>query len=379
MTEMLVTNARLVLADRTLDGAMSVRDGLIRDIGEGPSAVADGVDFEGDFLIPGFVELHTDNLEKHLQPRPGVMWPSSAASVVGHDVQIAGAGITTVFDAVAVGEYSSASARRQMITTTVETVANPRVREVLRSEHLLHLRCELADPAVLDIYEPIADNPYVKLVSLMDHTPGQRQWADLAKWRQFNRDKKWTDLEFDQMVADRIAAQSQYVSHYRAAVIDLAREHGTVLASHDDTTPEHVDEAMNDGISISEFPTSIDAAAHAHRRGMKVVMGAPNVVRGGSHSGNVSAIDLVQRDLLDGLSSDYVPSSLMQSVFLLNQSAGIDLAKAVSFVSANPARMVGLNDRGVIEIGKRADFSRVRLIDGVPVILSVWREGRRVS
>lgn len=379
MTEMLVTNARLVLADRILDGAMAVQRGLIQDIGEGPSSVADAIDFEGDFLIPGFVELHTDNLEKHLQPRPGVMWPSSAASVVGHDVQIAGAGITTVFDAVAVGEYSSASARRQMIITTVETVANPRVREVLRSEHLLHLRCELADPAVLDIYKPIADNPYVKLVSLMDHTPGQRQWADLAKWRQFNRDKKWTDLEFNQMVADRIAAQSQYVNRYRTAVIDLAREHGTVLASHDDTTPEHVDEAMNDGISISEFPTSIDAAAHAHRRGMKVVMGAPNVVRGGSHSGNVSAIDLVQRDLLDGLSSDYVPSSLMQSVFLLNQSAGIDLAKAVSFVSANPARMVGLDDRGVIEIGKRADFSRVRLIDGVPVILSVWREGRRVS
>jgi len=162
-------------------------------------------------------------------------------------------------------------------------------------------------------------------------------------------------------------------------VIALAREHGTVLASHDDTTPEHVDEAIDDGISISEFPTSIDAAAHAHRRGMKVVMGAPNVVRGGSHSGNVSAIDLVRKDLLDGLSSDYVPSSLMQSVFLLNQSEGIDLAKAVALVSANPARMVGLNDRGVIEIGKRADFSRVRLIDGVPVILSVWREGKRVS
>jgi alpha-D-ribose 1-methylphosphonate 5-triphosphate diphosphatase len=379
MTEMLVTNARLVLAESTLDGVLSVQDGRINDIGEGPSSVTHAIDFEGDFLLPGFVELHTDNLEKHLQPRPGVMWPSSAASVVAHDVQIAGAGITTVFDAVAVGEYSAASARRQMITTTVETVANPRVRDVLRSEHLLHLRCELADSAVLDIYEPIADNPYVRLVSLMDHTPGQRQWADLAKWRQFNRDKKWTDLEFDQMVADRIAAQSQYVNRYRAAVIALAREHGTVLASHDDTTPEHVDEAIDDGISISEFPTSIDAAAHAHRRGMKVVMGAPNVVRGGSHSGNVSAIDLVRKDLLDGLSSDYVPSSLMQSVFLLNQSEGIDLAKAVALVSANPARMVGLNDRGVIEIGKRADFSRVRLIDGVPVILSVWREGKRVS
>lgn len=379
MTEMLVTNARLVLADNTLDGTVGIQDGRINDIGEGSSSVADAIDFEGDFLLPGFVELHTDNLEKHLQPRPGVMWPSSAASVIAHDVQIAGAGITTVFDAVSVGEYSSASARRQMITSTVETVANARVREVLRSEHLLHLRCELADLAVLDIYEPIADNPYVKLVSLMDHTPGQRQWADLAKWRQFNRDKKWTDLEFYQMVEDRIAAQSQYVSRYRTAVIELARQHGTVLASHDDTTPEHIDEAVSDGIAISEFPTSIDAAAHANRRGMKVVMGAPNVVRGGSHSGNVSAIDLVRQDFLDGLSSDYVPSSLMQSVFLLNQSEGIDLAKAVSLVSDNPARMVGLDDRGVIEIGKRADFSRVRLIDGVPVILSVWREGKRVS
>ena len=377
MADMLVTNARIVLADRLIHGALSVREGVIADIG-GPSASPSALDFEGDMLLPGFVELHTDNLEKHLQPRPGVMWPSSHAAVLAHDVQIAGAGITTVFDAVSVGEYSAASARRQMIASTVETVTNPQMRQVMRAEHLLHLRCELADPAVLEIYQPLASNPYVKLVSLMDHTPGQRQWADLSKWRQFNRDKKWTDFEFEQMVEQRRAAQAKHAEAHRRSVVALAHHHGTVMASHDDTTREHVEEAVRIGIAISEFPTTLGAAAHANKRGMKVVMGAPNVVRGGSHSGNVSAIDLAKRDFLDALSSDYVPSSLMQAVFHLNRNEGIELPKAVAMVSATPAAMVGLDDRGVMEPGKRADFSRVRLIDGLPVVIGVCREGRRV-
>jgi alpha-D-ribose 1-methylphosphonate 5-triphosphate diphosphatase len=378
MTDMLVTNARIVLADDVIDGALAVSGGLIANIGS-PSALGSALDFEGDMLLPGFVELHTDNLEKHLQPRPGVMWPSGNAAVLAHDIQIAGAGITTVFDAVSVGEYSAASARRQMIASTVETVTNPQMRQVMRAEHLLHLRCELADPAVLEIYQPLASNPYVKLVSLMDHTPGQRQWADLSKWRLFNRDKKWTDLEFEQMVEKRRADQALHAEAHRRSVISLAHHYGTVLASHDDTTREHVEEAVDAGIAISEFPTTLGAAGHANKRGMKVVMGAPNVVRGGSHSGNVSAIELAKRDFLDALSSDYVPSSLMQAVFHFSNNEGIELPKAVAMVSATPAAMVGLDDRGVIATGKHADFSRVRLIDDLPVVLGVWRQGQRVS
>jgi len=378
MTELVVSNAVVVTRDSVVNGSIAVRGGLIGEIGEGSSRVPQALDFEGDYLIPGFVEVHTDNLEKHLQPRPGVMWPSASAAVLSHDVQIAGAGITTVFDAVSVGEYSAASARRQMITTTVETVSNPRIREVLKAEHLLHLRCELADPAVMDIYQPIAGNPFVKLVSLMDHTPGQRQWADLEKWRQFNRDKKWTDMEFEAMVAKRKADQAKHAEIHRRSVIALARHYGTVMASHDDTTREHVEEAVAEGIAISEFPTTLGAAGHAAKRGMKVVMGAPNVVRGGSHSGNVSAIELAQRGFLDGLSSDYVPASLMQAVFLLAVNDGIALPEAVAMVSANPAEMVGLTDRGAIEAGKRADFSRVRLVEGMPVVLGVWRGGQRI-
>jgi len=378
MSGLQISNAALVLADRVEHGSIEVREGAIVAVDAGTTALAAALDFEGDYLLPGFVEVHTDNLEKHLQPRPDVMWPSSAAAVIAHDVQIAGAGITTVFDAVSLGEYSAASGRRQMIATTVETIANPNVRGVLRAEHLLHLRCELADAAVLEIYRPLAGNPYVRLISLMDHTPGQRQWADLAKWRQFNRDKKWTDPEVEAIVEQRRADQARHAEHHRRSVIALARAQGTVMASHDDTTREHVEEAIADGISISEFPTTLGAAGHAHKRGMKVVMGAPNIVRGSSHSGNVSAIDLARRGFLDGLSSDYVPSSLMQAVFLLSNEAGIDLAEATSLVSANPAAMVGLDDRGTIAIGKRADFSRVRLVEGLPVVMGVWRQGRRV-
>jgi alpha-D-ribose 1-methylphosphonate 5-triphosphate diphosphatase len=249
---------------------------------------------------------------------------------------------------------------------------------VLRAEHLLHLRCELADSAVLEIYEPLAGNPYVRLISLMDHTPGQRQWADLAKWRQFNRDRKWTDIQFETIIGQRRADQARNVEPHRRSVIALARASGTVMASHDDTTREHVEEAITDGISISEFPTTLGAAGHAHKRGMNVVMGAPNVVRGSSHSGNVSAIELARRGFLDGLSSDYVPSSLLQAVFLLHQQEGIDLPRATALVSSNPAAMVGLDDRGTIEVGKRADFSRVRLVDGLPVVIGVWRQGQRV-
>jgi alpha-D-ribose 1-methylphosphonate 5-triphosphate diphosphatase len=379
MSDLLITNAALVASDQVLHGSMDVRAGKIAAIDAGGVATPAALDFEGDYLLPGFVEVHTDNLERHLQPRPGVMWPSSVAAVLAHDVQIAGAGITTVFDAVSVGEYSAASGRRQMIAKAVETISDPRVRDVLRAEHLLHMRCELADTAVMEIYQPLASNPYVRLVSLMDHTPGQRQWADLSKWREFNRDKKWTDNEFDAVVEQRRADQARHVEIHRRSVIALARSHGTVMASHDDTTREHVEEALADGISISEFPTTLGAAGHANKRGMKVVMGAPNVVRGSSHSGNVSAIELARRGFLDGLSSDYVPSSLMQAVFVLHRQEGIALPDATALVSVNPAAMVGLEDRGAIEAGKRADFSRVRLVDGVPVVMGVWREGRRIS
>jgi alpha-D-ribose 1-methylphosphonate 5-triphosphate diphosphatase len=161
--------------------------------------------------------------------------------------------------------------------------------------------------------------------------------------------------------------------------VEHAQRRGIPLASHDDTLPEHVDEAERDGVVISEFPTRVEAARAARDKGMSIVMGAPNVVRGGSHSGNVAAAELARKGLLDTLSSDYVPSSLMLAAFRLTQEADFTVPQALALVSRNPARAVGLGDRGEIAPAMRADVARVRLSGAEPVVRAVWREGRRVA
>lgn len=379
MADQVLTGARLVLRNEVVEGTVQVRQGRIVDVAQGRSGVPGAVDLEGDYLLPGLIEIHTDNLEKHFQPRPGVHWPSPHAAVIAHDTQIAGAGITTVLDALAVGEYREGSGRRRMLADAVAAITDAQARGLLRAEHRLHLRCELADHAVVDILRTVADHPLVHLLSLMDHTPGQRQWAELSKYRQFHRDKGWTDAEFEAHMAERKETQARYAERNRREVLALARARGLRLASHDDTTEDHVEEAAADGIAIAEFPTTMTAARRARERGMAIVMGAPNVVRGGSHSGNVSALELGREGLLDGLSSDYVPMSLLHAAFLLNGRAGLALAEAVAAVSANVAAMLGLDDRGRIAPGLRADLVRVRVVDDLPVVLAVWREGRRVT
>ena len=376
--ETIFTNARVVGRDRTFEGTVVVRGGRIATVDDAPSRVPGALDLGGDHLLPGLVEMHTDNLEKHFLPRPGVVWPSPTAAVISHDAQIAAAGITTVFDAVAVGDYGEGHQRRRILADAVEAVTSARDHGLLRAEHLLHLRCEVSDPGVMEIFRGLNDHPLVRLVSLMDHTPGQRQWMELSTYRRFHHAKGWTDAEFDAHLADRQEKQRVFAVRHRTGIVSLARERGHRLASHDDTTEDHVAEAIAEGITISEFPTTVRAARHARRTGMATVMGAPNVVRGGSHSGNASAIELAGEGVLDGLSSDYVPASLLHAAFRLADVPGLALNEAVAMVSANVADMLGLDDRGRIEPGRRADLVRVRLHDDLPVVRAVWRAGERV-
>jgi len=244
----------------------------------------------------------------------------------------------------------------------------------------LHLRCEVSDPNVVELFERYVDEPSLALVSLMDHTPGQRQWHDLERYRTFHQGRSEASPEdFDAMVRRRLEEQARYAQAHRAAIVGLARAHGPTLASHDDTTVEHVAEARADGCAISEFPTTLAAAEAARAHGMAIVAGAPNVVLGGSHSGNVAAEELGGADLLDGLSSDYVPVSLMHAAFRFHDRFGWALERALEVVSAGPARMLGLDDRGALAPGLRADLVRVRRAGEVPAVVGVWREGRRVA
>ncbi len=377
--DLILTNARVVLADAVVHATVRVADGRIASIDPGGTAVAGAQDFGGDYLMPGLVELHTDNLEKHIQPRPKVMWPTSSA-LLAHDTQVIAAGITTVLDAIAVGGTLNDDVRDHMVRESAEAIRSLRADGLLRADHHLHMRCEVANKNVLRLFEPFKDDPLVRLVSLMDHTPGQRQFVDIEKLRVYYQGKyAMSEEAFQQLIVDRKEAQQLYSDKHRRIIVEMAREAGHVLASHDDATEDHVDEAAGLGLTISEFPTTMTAARAARAKGLRTIMGGPNVVRGGSHSGNVSAGELAEADVLDALSSDYVPASLLHGALLLHDRHGMTLPGAIATVSRNPAEMVGLDDRGRIEAGSRADLIRVRrLDDGVPVVRRAWRQGEQV-
>lgn len=378
--ELVITNARIVGRDAEIPvGSLQVHDGVIADIDTGHLPVAGAIDFGGDYLLPGLVELHTDNLEKHFAPRPGVRWPGKLA-VISHDAQVAAAGITTVLDAIAVGDVRDGSVRMEILRDMIAAIEASQKEGMLRAEHLLHLRCEVSFGALMDLIEPMSHLSWLKLVSVMDHTPGQRQFVKPEKYREYYQGKfGMTDGQMDAFMATQIAAAEAHGAKNRRALVELCRAKGLPLASHDDATPDHVAEAANDGMVVAEFPTTFEAAELSRQHGMHVMMGGPNLVRGGSHSGNISARSLAERGHLDIISSDYVPSSMIQSVFLLpKQVPGIDLPRAVAMAATNPAESIGLTDRGVIEPGKRADLLRVSLIDDTPVVRAVWRAGQRV-
>ena len=371
-------NARIVLADEVIDGGVAVDDGVITDIDS--ASARSGDDFEGDYLIPGLVELHTDHLENHYRPRPGVFWDAMAA-LHAHDVQIAGSGVTTVFDAVRIGSDLDMPQMHEHAGHMVKAVRDARDRGWLRADHLIHLRCELPSADVVEHFDSLADHPATRLISLMDHTPGQRQFTSLETYKLFYKKQLGVSQEeVERYLADALAQHEKYSAANRGALVARARAMNLPMASHDDATLLHVEEAVADGVAISEFPTTLEAAAAAHDGGLAILMGAPNVVRGKSHSGNISATDLVRAGLLDILSSDYVPFALLQAAFVLPQRVdGLELPAALATVTRNPARAAGLDDRGEIAIGKRADLVRVKVVDGLPIVRGVWRQGVRIS
>lgn len=378
MRELALTNARVVLADEVVTGSVLVRDGLIAAIDTGPSTA--GEDMDGDYVIPGLVELHTDHFENHYRPRPSVTW-NAIAALQSHDAQVAGAGITTVFDAVRIGSDPETGDITDDVKAMVEAVAAADADDRLRADHHIHLRCELATPDVAEHFEAHCANPIVGLASLMDHTPGARQYTTLDHYvAYYQKRMRFSDDEMAQYIADRQAQQARYADANRVAILKRGREIGLAFASHDDATVDHVDEAVRDGMTIAEFPTTMDAAKACHSAGMAVLMGAPNVVRGKSHNGNISAAELAKAGVLDVLSSDYVPFALIYAAFLLPERAdNITLPHAIGMVTSRPAAAAHLADRGEISVGKRADLVRVRRTDPVPVVRAVWREGKRVS
>jgi alpha-D-ribose 1-methylphosphonate 5-triphosphate diphosphatase len=371
-------NARIVLPQAVVDGWVAVDGDIIVEVGQG-RAPERGIDLEGDLLAPGLVELHTDHLESHLKPRPKVHWPQAAA-VIAYDAQIAASGITTVFDSLRIGtdlDYGSVQDELDGIIGAIDTA---RSQGVLRADHRMHLRCEICTEDVVQQTAHLLDQHSVGLISLMDHTPGMRQFVDPEAWKTYYGGKSGrTEVELNRLMDQKRARFASNYASNRAKLVALARARSVVMASHDDATPEHVRESLGDGAAIAEFPTTAEAAAASHRAGIAVLMGAPNVVRGGSHSGNVAAETLARDGVLDILSSDYVPASLLMGAFdLARRIDGYGLAAALRTVTLHPARAAGLFDRGQVAAGLRADLVRIRVVRDLPVVREVYRGGQRV-
>ena len=379
--DMVLCNARMVLADRVIAcGWVALADGRIAKFGEGqPPERAD--DMAGDLMLPGLVELHTDHIEAHYMPRPKVYWDPVSA-VVSYDAQLATCGITTVFDSLRVWTEEGADAIGRETRVLADAIADAREAGMLRSDHFLHLRCEVPMPDVVADAAALIGRPDVRLVSLMDHTPGQRQFRDEAKLRTYYRGKSGglSDAELDLMFDKRRVYSDRHGARNYKQLVELAGKWCVPLASHDDTTLDHVAQSIEDRVAIAEFPTTLEAAEALHAGGVRVLMGAPNLVRGGSHSGNIGTAELARAGVLDALSSDYIPASLLMAALHLPRLVpAISLPAAVRTVTKMPAEAVGLDDRGEIAVGKRADLIRVHVARETPVVRSVWCRGHRVA
>ncbi|MGY6635146.1 MAG: alpha-D-ribose 1-methylphosphonate 5-triphosphate diphosphatase [Alkalilacustris sp.] len=382
VNETVLTNARLVLPDEVVLGSLRIVDGRIAGIDTGPGTRPGAIDCEGDHVAPGLIELHTDNLERHMMPRPGVDWPHGPA-ILAHDAELASVGVTTVFDALRVGserpETAGTGRYRAYARPVASAILDMRARGALRISHFLHLRAEICSDTLEEELADFGPGDRVGIVSLMDHTPGQRQFADLTQLRTYMQGKYGlSEAEFDAHVARRRGLGERMRARHEAAAVEGARHLGAILASHDDTTPDHVVASARHGARLAEFPTTPEAARACRAHGIAVMMGAPNLIRGGSHSGNVSAADLSRAGLLDILSSDYVPAALLMAAVRLGTAMGC-MAEGLARVTAAPADAAGLADRGRLGAGLRADLIRFTAVDGAPVLRGTWVRGLRVA
>ena len=373
-----LTNAEIVTPDEVIRGAIHVRDGRIVDISSSPTRT--GEDCEGDYLTPGLIDLHTDNLEKHFFPRQNIGWDPVSAAII-HDGFCLSLGVTTVFDALSVGSFAKKESRQaDNLIRLAEGTAHAKAIGALKSDHFLHWRCELSADDLEPTLDRLIGNPLTALLSLMDHTPGQRQYRNIDRHLVMWREAGMTDADIDQKLATGKERQAANVGRNRAYVAALANEKLLPVLAHDDETAEHVEAARAAGAVAAEFPVTVEAARRSRELGMMIVMGGPNLVRGGSYSGNVGVAELAKLDLLDAIASDYVPRSMIECPFLLTGGPfNWSLPKAIATVTANPAKAVGLHDRGRIAPGLRADLIRIRPVQGHPVLAAAWVEGRRAA
>ncbi|MDO9503315.1 alpha-D-ribose 1-methylphosphonate 5-triphosphate diphosphatase [Falsiroseomonas sp.] len=377
-SEMILTNALLVLPGEVLPGTLVIRGDRIAEIQPGRSHAPGAIDLDGDHLIPGIVDVHTDNLERQVQPRATARWPSRSA-MLAHDSQTAAAGVTTVLDALCLGDLGFDAGRTQTFVEGVQDLDALTGTGLLKSDHFLHLRCEIPAADMRELVEMAADHPLVRMVSFMDHSPGVGQYRDVERYRQMRIRGGKTAEEVDKRITELLETRERLLEPNRRWLLDRVAHRKLPLASHDDDSPEGIARNAADGITISEFPVTLEAARAAKKLGVQVIAGAPNIVRGGSHSGNVAVSDLMHDQAVDVLASDYVPPAMVEAAWLAAGQGHTTLPAAIAMITGTAAQMAGFTDRGRLEAGLRADLVQIRPHEGHAVVRRVWRAAERIA
>jgi alpha-D-ribose 1-methylphosphonate 5-triphosphate diphosphatase len=354
---MWISDVTLVLPDRVVTHAsMRIADGKIAEIVERP--MPGGITGPDLIVYPGFIDMHGDMIELELEPRARVDFPMEVA-LPSLDSRLAAAGVTTAYAAVSFSRGARDGERRSYAHTSQVIRQLHAMRGICRVDHRIHARFDITFDNAVGVLEQLLDDEQVDLVSLMDHTPGQGQYRNLeVHVKNKAAHHGISETEARQMVANAIAVRSRpqeaLMSNIRT-VAKMCADHGVSLASHDDDTISKAHLMADMGAKIAEFPVTLEAAQAAVSKGLMTAMGAPNAMRGQSYSGNLSARDLHDAGLLHILASDYHPGAILAAVHTLAANDPDGLAGAVRLASVNPARALGLSDRGELAVGKRAD------------------------
>jgi alpha-D-ribose 1-methylphosphonate 5-triphosphate diphosphatase len=369
-----LTRARIVLADEVLeDASLMMEEGVITAINPESCGQAREIDLRGELLLPGMIDLHCDALEKEVEPRPNVHFPLDFACAQA-DKRNAAAGITTVYHALSFANDELGVRNNTFAAAVARAVHDWRPHGLV--DNRVHCRYEITDETGLSVLKELLANDAMHMISMMDHTPGQGQFKDMAAYRDFlTRTYKKTADEVEVIVERKVHAASGAFARMQE-LADAAHGAGISVASHDDDSAERVDTMVGIGADISEFPINLEAARAAKEAGMSTIYGAPNILRGKSQSGSMKAIDAIHEGVADCLCADYAPATLIVAVTRIPLYSDLTLPEAVRLVTVNPARAARLDDRGVIEVGKRADLIAVGKPGGVPQVTDAWVHGK---
>jgi alpha-D-ribose 1-methylphosphonate 5-triphosphate diphosphatase len=374
----LIQNATLVLPDRIVEGGwLLIEDEKILDLGEEathPAGADRAIDACAQFLLPGLIDLHCDAIEKLVEPRPNVHFEIQQA-LAEADWRLAGCGITTEFHAISLDDNEFGVRSETFLQDLSQVLRH--AREETLVHHKIHARLELTSQRGSVAIIAAMQQGMCDMVSLMDHSPGQGQFRTEQAFRDYVTHTTNRGPEEIEPLLEMKRHQAEEIPKRIERVTQMAREKGLAIATHDDDTARKVQQWPAFGVAISEFPTTLEAARKAHDLGLAVCMGAPNVLRGVSSSGNLSAREAIHIGVADILCSDYYPSAMLRAVFLLAMQKVLTLSQATRMVTLNPAQAAGLGkEYGTLERGKVADMILVKLNQrGIPATQRLFVQG----